>query len=216
MGETSRRNARDDRHLRAITAAVVGSGDRCVDVGANVGAFLADLVRIAPTARHVAIEPLPHLARDLRRRFPTVDVHAVAASDHEGKGILRHAIDAPALSGLGEGKTAGYRVEEIVVPLRRLDDVVDFAPRLIKIDVEGAELQVLRGATRLLAEGPVVAFEHSNRLAPGLGTRPEQLHRLLADAEMRIFDLDGNGPLGEEEFVAVFERHSHFNFLARS
>jgi len=213
--DSIRRNTRDDRHLRAVLAAALARDSRCVDVGANVGGILKHMVQYAPEARHVAIEALPQLANQLRARFPSVDVRAVAVSDHTGEAQFTHAIDEPALSGLRAGKTAGHRVEKITVPVRRLDDLIDFAPTFVKIDVEGAELQVLRGAERVLSTGPIVAFEHSNRLAPHFGTRPEQVHELLTDAGLRIYDMDGEGPLTADRFVAAFHAHTRFNWLAR-
>src|SRR4051812_31574313 len=70
MDRTSRRNALDDEHLSLAIGFSLPVDAVCVDVGANVGAVLEMLTRLAPQGRHVAFEPLPELADDLRRRFP--------------------------------------------------------------------------------------------------------------------------------------------------
>ena len=54
------------------------SDANCVDVGANVGDVLAEMVQIAPLGHHVAFEPLPELASVLTRRFPDVEVRNAA------------------------------------------------------------------------------------------------------------------------------------------
>jgi hypothetical protein len=73
------------------------------------------------------------------------------------------------------------------VPLRRLDDLLH--PRsctervFVKLDVEGSELALLRGAARLLREAsPALLVEINPRAMSAAGTSPEALRRLLLDA----------------------------------
>ena len=93
---------------------------------------------------------------------------------------------------------AGEEVREITVTTERLDDVlpVGFEPALIKIDVEGAELLVLRGAVDTVARHkPMVIFEHGVGGFERYGAAPGDLHDLLVtDCGLRIFDLAGEGP----------------------
>jgi hypothetical protein len=72
---------RDRRLMIAILSYVLREDSCCVDVGAHTGDLLAQMVRLAPRGRHWAFEPLPHLAADLRQRFPTVEVREAALSD---------------------------------------------------------------------------------------------------------------------------------------
>jgi Methyltransferase FkbM domain len=131
-----------------------------------------------------------------------------------------HVLTRPGWSGFRERPYPAHeRVERITVPVGRLDDVLasDYVPHFIKLDVEGAELQVLEGALETLAaHRPLLAFEHGLGSADHYGTRPEQIFALLGDRlGMRIFDLDGDGPYERARFVAAFERGERVNFLAR-
>src|SRR4051794_584673 len=70
----SRRDRRDMRSLRLLMALTLAEDASCIDVGANLGTVLGDMVRFAPRGRHVAYEPLPELAAQLASEFPQVDV----------------------------------------------------------------------------------------------------------------------------------------------
>lgn len=212
---------RDHEALPTIFAAALAPDANCVDVGAHGGDVLVDLLRIAPRGHHLAFEPLPHLAAQLQRRLPSVDVRAVALSDANGTADFAHVVDRPGWSGLKERPTpdgAAADVRHITVPTQRLDDALPpgYVPSLVKVDVEGAELQVLRGAQSTLAtHRPLLVFEHGLGSADHYGTRPEDVHDLLA-AELgyRIFDLQGQGPYDRAAFMSTFHTSARVNFLA--
>jgi len=213
---------RDHEALATIFAAALSETSNAIDVGAHGGDVLADLLRVAPRGDHIAFEPLPHLARQLQERLPRVDVRAVALSDANGTADFAHVVDRPGWSGLKARPTpdgAAARVTTISVPTRRLDDALPpgYVPALIKIDVEGAELQVLEGARRTLAaHRPTLVLEHGLGSADHYGTRPEQLHDLLvAGLGYRIFDLQGQGPYDRATFMSTFHTSARVNFLAR-
>lgn len=211
---------RDHEALAAVFAAVLAEDGNAIDVGAHGGAVLDDLLRIAPRGRHVAFEPLPDLAAALQRRLPQVDVRAVALSDANGEATFAHVVDRPGWSGLRQRPTpdgAAARVDTITVPTRRLDDALPdgYAPALVKIDVEGAELQVLRGARETLTRHrPVLVLEHGLGSADHYGTRPEDVHDLLTAHDYRLFGLQGQGPFDRAAFAATFHAAALVNFLA--
>ncbi len=215
-----RRNRLDDDALRRLIAFGLAPDANCVDVGAHAGDVLADLVRCAPRGRHVAFEPLPELAADLRRRFPEVRVEEAAVADEPGRATFTRVVGAPALSGLRD-RSDGAGVEHFDVRLTTLDEALpaDYVPALIKIDVEGGELGVLRGAVETLRRHrPVVVFEHGRGGAAHYGTRPEDVFALLVDdVGLRIYDLDGGGPYDVEHFAAeaFAERGGRWNWVAR-
>jgi FkbM family methyltransferase len=216
---TTRRNRRDDYALRLLLSFTLRPDSCCVDVGSNDGAMLEDFLRLAPDGRHVAFEPLPHLAERLRLRFPAADVRETALSDRSGRASFTFVRSRPAYSGFRERSYPGdEELEQIEVQVERLDDVlpVDYVPTLVKIDVEGAELEVLRGARETLrAHRPLVVFEHGKGAADHYGTRPSEVFSLLADeAGLRVFDMDGNGPYSLSGFEEAYEAGDRWNFLA--
>jgi hypothetical protein len=111
-------------------------------------------------------------------------------------------------------------VEHIDVRLEVLDDVLDpdYRPAVIKIDVEGAEQQVLEGALGTLRRHkPIVIFEHGLGSANAYGTHPADVYGLLCNvAGLRIFDLDGSGPYALDEFERTYHAGERVNFVART
>ena len=214
------RDRRDGEHLRAILAATLAPDSACVDVGAHEGSVLADVVRLAPRGRHLAFEPLPALATGLRERFPQVDVRAVALSDHHGREPFAHVVTRPGWSGFRERPTPGDDVvERITVEVAPLDDLVDPGAEIafVKIDVEGAEEQVLAGAMATIERcRPLIAFEHGAGSADHYGTQPGTIHTMLDRVGLRIFDLDGGGPYDAVAFERAVARGERVNFLARA
>ncbi len=217
--EGARRQARDDHAMRVILATVLRANSNAIDVGANEGAVLESIVRIAPRGRHIAFEPIPELHERLLTRFPGVDVRRAALYDSAGTVSFAHNLAQPAYSGLrprSDVDTSSDGLRQISVATERLDDVLDegYAPTLIKIDVEGAELGVLRGAVETLhRHRPYVVFEHGAGGADLYDARPTEVFDLLADCGLRIFDLDGVGPYSREYFEATFTEPI-WNFLA--
>ncbi len=205
------RVALDQHGMRVLIAATLGPNDQAIDVGAHTGAVLREIVRVAPGGRHIAYEPLPDCSEYLRRTFPQVDVHNAALSDENGETSFIHVPAAPEFSGMRERTYPGYENaprQTITVRTERLDDALpaDARPSLIKIDVEGAELLVLRGAVETIrAHEPLVIFEHGIGAADRYGYGPGDVHDLVSgELRMRIFDLDGAGPYERAEFVELF------------
>jgi FkbM family methyltransferase len=203
-----RRDRRDHAALKTIFAVTLARDAHAVDIGANHGATVGEMVRVAPEGRVVAFEPIPALHAELVAAFPTADVRNVALSDETGHATFHYVVSADGLSGLRRRSYPGKQdVREITVRTARLDDELpeDFDPSLIKIDVEGAELQVLRGALGTLERHrPVVVFEHGVGAADHYGTSSGDVWDLFAGVGMRIFDLAGEGPYARDRFEAMF------------
>ncbi len=116
------------------------------------------------------------------------DVRNAALANAAGTSTFTHVRNAEGWSGLKFRPLPGDQpaeTEEITVDVEVLDDVLppDYVPALIKIDVEGAERQVLEGARRTLARHqPIVVFEHGSGSAEHYDTSPRDVYRLLVRA----------------------------------
>ncbi|MGH2866442.1 MAG: FkbM family methyltransferase [Solirubrobacteraceae bacterium] len=206
--------------MSVLLAATLSRDAHTIDVGAHSGAVLRDIVRVAPAGRHIAYEPIPEFAAWLRAEFGSVDVRNAALSDDNGQANFVLVDSAPELSGFKERAyhgVADVRKHEITVRTERLDDSLPdwFEPRFIKIDVEGAELLVLRGARQTLQRfRPTIVFEHGIGAADCYDTGPADIYDLLVeDLDFRIFDLDGEGPYTRQRFEDIFAEPL-WNFLA--
>jgi FkbM family methyltransferase len=217
-GPRASRNRRDDERVRLLAAAVLGSDSNCIDVGANEGQLLATFTELAPKGRHIAYEPVPDLSTALSRRFPRVDVRTAALSDTVGRSEFVVNKRLPSRSGLRPIGDSREDTETITVRVESLDAALPrgYVPHLIKIDVEGAEHHVLRGALETLrVHRPVVVFEHQHGTARYYGSGPEQMFGLLVnDLGMRIFDLDGAGPYSQPAFLESYRSGRRWNFFA--
>lgn len=150
-----------------------------VDVGAHIGSIISAVQAHCPGVKITAIEPIPDKVKHLRAAFPGVDVIECGVSDREGQARFFIDSQASGYSSLADGPGKF----EIEVALKRLDCVVS-DPDLVKIDVEGAELGVLRGAEGLKSR-PVYMFESAP--ADVLGYTKPDLWRWFDDHDYGIF-----------------------------
>jgi FkbM family methyltransferase len=215
-----RRDARDNRHLRVVLAATLAENSCAIDIGANRGEVLAEIVRCAPAGRHLAFEALPELAAHIAERFPAVDVRQLALTDEAGSAEFHCVVGADGYSGLDKDRMPeGREVIEIAVETARLDDVLPpgFEPAFIKIDVEGAEIFVLRGAIETLRRHrPTLWIEHGRTVSGYRGASSTDLWDLLCgELGYRLFDADAGGPIPRAGFTAREGAPMMWNWLAR-
>jgi FkbM family methyltransferase len=211
----------DERAMRTVLPALLPPDGVFLDVGANEGRVLEDAVRLAPHGSHVAWEPIPELARALRERFPGVEVREAVLGEQAGPAEFVYVIDDSGYSGLRQRPFPGNpRSQTLTVQMERLDDALrpGVRPDAIKVDVEGGELGVFRGARETIARHrPAILFEHGMGAAEYFGTTPDQVWDVLCeDCGLRIFDLDGEGPYSREQFVDAMSLRARWNWLARA
>jgi FkbM family methyltransferase len=218
ISKSQDRDRRDNAHLSLLAAFALSAKDNCIDIGCHRGAFLHETLRCAPEGDHIAYEPIPELYALLQRKFPMVDVRDVALSNSPGQREFIHVRNLPGYSGFRERHyPEAPDIEPIRVRVERLDDSLPdgYVPKLVKIDVEGAELEVLEGARETIKRHrPLVIFEHGRGAADRYGTKPEQLFDLLTECGLRIFDIEGRGPLSRDEFVGSYEAGAVWNYVA--
>jgi FkbM family methyltransferase len=142
-----------------------GSGGVMIDVGAWYGPWslrLAEradrLIAIEPTARHEV----------LRKILPAnAEVIHAAASDRAGTGELWTVGHGTGTEGMSSMRRREIHGGSLAVPLVRIDDLDTSGVRFIKIDVEGHELNVLRGAEETVRrDRPRLLVEVEERIQP--------------------------------------------------
>ena len=210
---------REERCLDAVIARCVQPDSNCIDVGAHIGSVLSILVRLAPRGRHVAFEPLPEKARWLARKFPEVDVRAIALADRPGVEEFVEDLSESGYSSLRSGGELGPSTRLHRIQTETLDRVLapDYRPAFLKIDVEGAELAVLQGARETLRRAsPRLLFERG----PAADTSAEELFAFLTETlGYAIFKpgdyLAGAAPLSRAAFLRTqIYPFQAFNFVA--
>ena len=219
------KNLEYDRLTKAVLKQVIRPRHNCIDVGCHKGEILEILLRYAPQGRHFAFEPLPHMYDDLRKKFKRkATFFSCALSDTEGHTAFQYVKNAPAYSGIKKRRydIENPDIEEIRVELRRLDEVIDPATRIdfVKIDVEGAELGVLKGGLQLLKNNrPIVIFECGKGGSDYYGTQPTEIYDFLTrEIGLRIGTLRGflkdKAAVSRAQFSEYFATGAEYYFIA--
>lgn len=195
----------------------------CIDIGANLGHILMEIVAAAPKGKHYAFEPIPDLYTSLKKRFSTnTTVYNYALSSEKGSTTFNYYPGRPAVSGFRErNNQIGQEPTLLAVQMEKLDDLIpqDLPIDLIKIDVEGAEYQVLEGAKKTLQRNkPLVLFECGLGGADVYGTTPEEIFDLFAVCGLGLSTIEyfnaGKRPFSKEEFCGQFYKNYNFFFIA--
>jgi FkbM family methyltransferase len=220
-----------DKHQTVLTALNFGSYekdeadllDRMVrpdfvafDVGANMGWYALHLARRLPAGRVLAFEPIPETFDFFRRNIALNGATNVVAFNFgmsEKEGELRFFYYPSCSGGTSSADTLGFAdAREVTCRVRRLDDVqreVGAAPDLLKIDVEGAELFVIRGGLDCIRRHrPIIYCEMLRKWSAKFGYSPNDIMGLLAGVGYRCYEADGKGglcvlPRMEETTVAT-------------
>jgi FkbM family methyltransferase len=181
---------------------LIDPGETVADVGANIG-YMSSLAasRVGSGGQVLAFEPHPRAYELLERNAARwrergtagpVELRRLALSDSSGEGTLVSP-SFEANTGLGTLNSDAATPEtedsdEIEVPLARLDEIEGAEQvSVLKIDVEGHEADVLRGATGLLSGGALrdIVFEDS-------GDYPSPVTAIVEDAGYELFSLDND------------------------
>jgi FkbM family methyltransferase len=179
------------------------------DIGANVGTWTLLARALYPESAIQAFEPLLSHAKKFEesvRGLSNITLHTVALGANNGPAKL-HVTDFADASSILELCDAGSElwslteIEAIPLELHRLDDFVSKnalpKPDLIKIDVQGFELEVLRGATRVLGFTKGVIAEVSFREFYKGQCRFDQLVSFLAENGLFVSALGLRTALGK-------------------
>lgn len=200
-------------HLRWLRDKLGFAPSCMVDLGASDGRWARPAKRVFPECKMLLVEPQQcHNAAlmDLERCWAGIHVEICAVGEYEGVVELFTHGHQTSMLGDSEGRPFG---ETTLVPIRTLDSLVQAHglpwPDLIKMDIQGAELTALKGATECLKHAEFVQSEFT--LLPVQKDIPllDELVVYLADQGFRIFNvygvcgrpLDGAPAQGEVLFI---------------
>ena len=205
-----------DRDFRAeeeqFLRAVLRPGDTVIDAGANIGSTaLACASAVGSNGRVLAIEPHPrifaYLTSNILRNGTNNLVAVRCALGHE-TGLARLS------DRRSDDQNSITRGSGIEVPIKRLDDIAPAGTiSLLKVDVEGHEYFLFKGAERTLARTGMVYFEYVPRLArDGADEAPWQP---LLDTGFQIYENVGGAlikarlpPERETMLIALKDTHT--------
>jgi len=194
-----------------------------IDVGANDGDFIRAVTHLAKPAAVIAFEPLPACQQVLTPLLASIRAGkligaAVGATPGE---VELNCTSNPKMSSAlppRPGIEAFYAngdysvVQKLKVPIVRLDDEIltDCHVGLLKIDVQGYEMEVLRGAVRTLrqTDGLLIEINYTPHYEGAVGF--DDLHAFLTTAGFHLYGIsapycDDNRPLWAD---AMYVRHS--------
>lgn len=207
----------ESERMPTIVGRLLKRNSNAVDVGCHLGSFLALLYATAPDGKHIAVEAARSKGDRLRRKFPRATIHTVAAGRESGSATFEENLAASGYSRLGNSASSSSIHYEVEV--RRLDDLIDHPVDLIKLDIEGGELDALKGATATLDRyQPALLFECGSEYNNPPPPRRE-LYDFLTEHGYGIQTfgdlLFDKGPMGFDEFrrCGLYPFRA-FNFVA--
>lgn len=179
--------------LDPCVAQLIHPGDWVIDIGANVGLITSQMCRlVGPRGSVWAVEPIPRNIQRLHELanlnlLPQLKIIEGALSNVTGEASIR--LPTGHQSGWASFTASWITGGSLPTPTWRLDDLVgpdSGRIRLIKLDVEGFELQVLAGATRTLnSMRPHVMCEFNDIVLKDAGASSKELLRVFAELGYR-------------------------------
>jgi len=223
------KNCLYDIETLEVMKRVLRQDSNCVDVGCHEGSILRVMLRLASKGTHFAFEPIPQMYRVLSDSFGSLEnlhLYDYALSDAAGTTSFQHVVSNPGYSGFLRRSydRPDEEIRQITVRTNLLDNLVpkELAIHFIKVDVEGAELQVFKGAVETIKRNrPVIIFEHGLGAADHYDTSPENVYDLLAgQCGLRLFLMtewlksNGEAALSRDAFCHQFSSGNNYYFMA--
>lgn len=215
-----------DKQTSRIIKKVVYADSNCVDVGAHTGDIMGEIMKFAPLGTHYAFEPVPILYEILWRKYQyynNVNTFDMALSNETGTSTFNYVMTNPAYSGLLKRKYDRKTEEDVtlLVKVDKLDNIIpsDMKIEFMKIDVEGGELNVMKGAIETIKRSkPYIIFEHGIGGADVYNATPEEVFDLLTGCGLKISKLKGwlanESPLSKQKFREIYDKRTDWYFLA--
>ena len=131
-------------------------------------------------------EPVLENYLHIFKRYRKAMIFNLALSDKPGQAQFFYPLGRPARAGLSRQAYPDphERVNVMTVDVETLDRIIpeNIKVDFVKVDVEGAELNVFRGGEQLIKrDHPIIVFEHTSDMAARFGTTSEELYDFLTD-----------------------------------
>jgi len=219
------KNIKYDRLTLKILKNSLEKNFNCIDIGCHRGEILNLMLKYSPKGKHYAFEPIPYLFKELEIRFKNkAFIFPYALSNKSGITTFQFVKNAPAYSGIRKRRydIKNVEIEEIEVEMKALDEVLPLDEKInfIKIDVEGGEFDVLKGAKNLLIKNkPIILFECGKGASDYYGTTPADLFDFFVN-EIGLFIYTLNDyikrekPLSISKFIYYFDSNCEYYFIA--
>ena len=217
-------NLKYDRLTKKIIKDNIQSDHNCIDIGCHKGEILEMILDQSPKGTHFAFEPLPDYYEKLKLNFSnSVTIYPFALSDHAGEAVFHYVKNAPAYSGIQKRKykVQDPEIEKINVQLKNLDEVIpaEINVDFIKIDVEGGEFDVMKGAQRILSDcKPLLIFEFGKGASDYYGANPSDIFNFLQNLGYSVFTLQNfvknKSPFNLYDFEKVYKDNKEYYFVA--
>ncbi len=225
MPFTFTRNQRYDRETILVIKKALNKESNCIDIGCHTGEILDHFIKHAKNGYHYGFEPLPHLFNNLEKNYAHANVvfTNIALSDQTGETEFNHVISNPGYSGMVKRHydRPNEKDETIKVKMNMLDNIIDLKTKIdfIKIDVEGAELQVLKGARETIKKSkPIIIFEHGLGASEFYNTTPDMVFNFFKELNYNLQTMNGwlNAlpAYNVSDFKNQFDNKINYYFLA--
>lgn len=189
------RNQQYDVQTKQIIQQVCKADSNTIDVGTHTGDILDLLIQKSPNGVHFGFEPIPVLYKALLKKYngnDQVQLFDVALTNEAGETSFNYVTSNPSYSGIKKRKYDRSNETDTVITVKQnlLDELIlPFNKKIdfIKIDVEGGEMAVLKGASALIQrDHPIIVFECGLGGTDVYDTTPEQLFDFFLEQGYRI------------------------------
>jgi len=189
-----------------------------LDIGANVGNYSKAILDLRPNAKIFAFEPSSFARKLLEDNFPNekrVDIFPFALSSSSGKAVLWSDKAGSGLGSLTKRRLDHFNINE-EIQLLTLDEWNlnrSVKPDLIKIDVEGHELDVLMGGEGILKDTKIVQFEFGGCNIDSR-TYFQDFWYFFSSRDFSIYRISPSGPIPIANYDEEDEYFKTTNYLA--
>lgn len=190
----------NDQMATFLVTKLCNSNKVFLDIGSHIGSIISEVFDFDSRIKIIAVEAIPDKVKKLRLKFPFVQIYDCALGESEKEVTFYINTLQSGYSSLGKSlDNDNQNLSEIKVKLRKLDNIISSELiDVMKIDVEGAELGVLRGARRVIMDNrPIIMFESGPSKNDGLGYKKEDIWYFFEDLDYELIipnRMAHNGP----------------------